>query len=192
MKSLSKTVSLLIFATVLTVILGGAYAFFFVVMKNKTEATAELFAKSEEISGKELRLTTALSTIKDEQENIEKLSVYFLKESEIVPFTKKIELLGGQSETSLLIEALEPGVGANNVAILNFRIVATGEFKNIMRLMGLLENFPAKFEWRSVRLTRGETVTEKTSPRGGEVNPTKVLPEWKVTISLMALNFLNE
>lgn len=183
MKSFSKTTILLLLGLALTAVFGGAYAFLFMAMKDKTAATAELSAKNETLAGKESRVSSALSAVKEDSVNIEKLSAFFIKESEIVSFTKKIELLGPQSGTEISLEALDPGVGVGDVPILNFRIVATGEFQNVMRLMGLLENFPAKFEWRSVELSRNEVATDPKAP--------KVI-EWKVAVSLAALNFVKE
>ena len=183
MKSFSKTTTLLLFAIALTVASSGAYTFFFVAMKNKTAATAELSAKNEALAGKESRVASSLGAIKGEILNIEKLSTYFIKESEIVAFTKKIELLGPQSGTTLSLEALDPGTGVGGAPVLNFRIVATGTFQNTMRLVALLENFPAKFEWKSVDLSLVEGAVDPKSPK---------VAQWKVAVSLSALNFLNE
>jgi hypothetical protein len=183
MKSFSKTTILLLSAIALTAVSGGAYAFFFVAMKNKTAETAELSTRSEALAGKESRVTSALVAIKGESSNIETLSTYFIKESEIVAFTKKIEMLGAQSGTKLSLEALDPGMGISGVPVLNFRIMATGEFKNVMRLLGLLENFPAKFEWKSVELSLNEGVVDARAPKANR---------WDVSVSLVALNFLKE
>ncbi|HAT68792.1 MAG: hypothetical protein A2481_03685 [Candidatus Yonathbacteria bacterium RIFOXYC2_FULL_47_9] len=183
MKSFSKTTLLLLSGLTLTATLGGAYTFLFVAMKNKTTATAELSAQNEALAGKESRVSSALSSVKEDSANIEKLSAYFIKESEIVAFTKKIELLGEQSGTEISLEALDPGVGVNDAPILNFRIVAMGEFQNVMRLIGLLENFPAKFEWKSVDLSRNETAVDPKAPKAAQ---------WEASISLAALNFLKE
>ena len=189
MKSFSKTAILLISAVLLTAALGGAYAFFFAAMKNKTTQTAELSAKNETLAGKESRVASALSAIKGETANIEKLSRHFIKESEIVAFTQKIELLGPQSGTTLSLESLDPGVSTNNTPVLNFRIVAMGEFQNIMRLIGLLENFPAKFEWKSVSLSSYDVIVEAETAKASKVLKRV---EWKVSASLTALNFVKE
>lgn len=185
----SKTTILLGIALTLTVVSGGAYAFFFVVMKGKTQATAELSAKMEELSGKQSRVASALSVLKNEAPQIEKLSAYFIRESEIVAFTKKIEVLGPQSGTALSLESLEPGLTEKTVPYLNFRIKATGNFAAVMRLLTLLENFPGKFEWKTVRLVRRDASGQQvlaTTTRG--VNT----PEWSVEVFLTALNFIKE
>lgn len=183
MKSLNKTTILLLLGLALTTAFGGAYAFLFTAMKNKTAATAELSAKNETLAGKESRISSALSAVKEDSASIEKLSTYFIKESEVVAFTKKIELLGPQSGTVISLEALDPGVGVDNAPVLNFRIVATGEFQNVMRLMGLLENFPAKFEWRSVDLARTDAAVDAKAPKA---------TLWRFSASLSALNFVKE
>lgn len=183
MKSLRKTKLLFLGALVLTVALCGVYAFFFVTMKNKTAATADLSAQNEALAGKELRLTTVLDAVKQESANIDRLSTYFIKESEVVAFTKKIERLGTDSGTALSLEALDPGVGASGAPVLNFRIIATGTFSDVMRLIGLLENFPAKFEWKNVDLSLNDGITSTKIPK---------TVQWKVSASLSALNFLRE
>ncbi len=190
MKILNKTTILLGAALFFTVVAGSAYAFFFVAMKGKTQANAELSSKIGDISGKESRVASALATLKSETPNIEKLSAYFIKENEIVSFTKKIEALGPQSGTTLTIVSLDPGVTEKTVPFLSFRIKATGEFAAVMRLLVLLENFPGKFEWKTVRLVRGDF-----TPAHEAVPPTKVAvrsPEWMVEVFLTALNFTKE
>lgn len=185
----SKTTILLGTALALMAVAGGAYAFFFVVMKGKTQATAELSAKLEELSGKQSRVASALAVLKNEAPQIEKLSAYFIRESEIVAFTKKIEALGPQSGTALTLESLEPGLTEKTVPYLNFRIKATGNFAAVIRLLTLLENFPGKFEWKTVRLVRADTSGQQvsaTTTRG--INT----PEWSVEVFLTALNFIKE
>ena len=187
MKSFSKTTILLGVALFLTIVAGSAYAFFFVAMRDKTQATAELSSKIGEISGKESRIASALSILKNETSDIEKLSAYFIKESEIIAFMKKIEELGPQSGTKLTIVSLDPGLTEKTVSFLNFRIKATGEFADVMRLLVLLENFPSKFEWKTVRLVR-----DSSAPVEEAVPPAKVAPrapEWMVEVFLSALNF---
>ncbi len=181
MKSLNKTTALLLVAIVLALLLGSAYSFFFVAMKNKTEATAELLAKTEELSGKESRLASALVTLKAESVNIDRLSEHFIKESEIALFAKKIEDLGAHSGTTLSIESLDPGLTEKSVPFLSLLIKASGKFSDIQRLLILLENFPGKFEWKTVRFVRDYVPTAKPSA-----------PIWKVEIFLTALNFTKE
>ncbi len=190
MKTVNKTAILLLIALVFTLVSGGAYTFFFIAMKDKTEATADLLARTAELSGKESSLRSALSTIKSENANIDKLSSYFIKESEIVLFAKKLEDLGPQSRTDLSIESLDPGVTEKSVPYLSFRIKATGKFADIEHLLVLLENFPGKLEWKTVRLSRdgasaqqADTTTQVVVTRN---------PQWTVEIFLTALNFVKE
>lgn len=189
MKSFSKTMTLFGTALVFTIAAGGVYTFFFVAMKDKTEATAALSASSGELSGKESRIASAVTTLKNESANVDKLSSYFIRESEIVTFTKAIEDLGPQSGTTLAIESLEPGVTEKTVPYLNFRVKATGKFSDVMRLLALLENFPGKFEWKTIRLVR----EDGGAPQAG-VTTTKVdnAPGWSVEVFLSALNFVKE
>lgn len=190
MKSLNKTTIPLLVALVLALVSGGAYSFFFVAMKNKTEATAELLAKTEELSGKESRMTSAVSTLKSESANIDELSRYFIKESEIAAFAKKIEDLGPQSGTTLSIESLDPGLTEKSVPFLSLLIKATGKFSDIERLLVLLENFPGKFEWKTVRLSRDASSVEQAGTAAQK--QVSRAPEWRVEVFLTALNFTKE
>lgn len=190
MKSFNKTTILLLIALVFSLASGGVYAFFFVVMKDKTEATAELLAKTEELTGKESRIMTASVVLRSESEKITKLSSSFIKESEIAAFAKKIEELGPQSGTSLTLESLDPGVTEKTTPFLGFRIKATGKFSDVERLLVLLENFPGKFEWRTVRLARNISIDQQTG-----TTTQKVLaraPMWELEVFLTARNFIKE
>lgn len=187
MKANKKTVILLGVASIFTLVASTAYVLLFLAVKNKTEATASLSEKIEELSGKESRLASSVAVLRRESANIEKLSSFFFKESEVVFFTKKIEALGEQSGTILTIESLDKGFTEKTVPFLNFRIKATGEFTNIERLLILLESFPGKLEWKTLRLTRDDLPAE-----GNPVKPTTTAPLWKVEAFLTALNFVNE
>lgn len=189
MKSFNKTTILFGIALAVTVAAGGVYTFFFIAMRDKTEATSILSASSGELSGKETRTLAAMTTLKAESAHIEKLSSYFVKESEIVTFTKTIEALGPQSGTTLTIESLEPGLTEKTVPFLNFRVKATGKFADVMRLLVLFENFPGKFEWKTVRLVREDI----TGQQAGTSTPKNdYAPNWSVEVFLSALNFVKE
>ncbi len=190
MRSLGKTVVLLLSAAMFTAASMGIYAFFFVAMKNKTEATAELLTKVAELSGKETRVTSASAVLKSESVNISKLSSYFIRESEVVVFAKKLEDLGVQSGTSLSIESLDPGLTEKTIPFLSFRIKATGSFSDVMRLIVLLENFPGKLEWKTVRLARDISLDQQTGT--ATQGATTQTPKWSVEVFLTALNFVKE
>lgn len=189
MKSLNKTTTSFGIALALTIIAGGAYAFLFIAMKNKTEATAALSASSAELSWKESRALSAEMILKNKSTDIEKLSSYFIRESEIVAFTKSIEALGPKSGTTLTIESLDPGVTEKTVPFLNFRVKATGKFADVVRLLMFFENFPGKLEWKTVRLVRDDAVSQQA---GVPVSKSGGAPDWSVEVFLTALNFVKE
>ncbi len=191
MKSLNRTTVFLGISLILTITIGGVYAFFFVAVKNKNESIAEFLSKNEELTGRESRLNLAKNTLKAEQSNIDKLSSYFIKESEIVSFAKRIEALGAESGTTLSLELLEPGVVEGGSPFLNFRVKAKGGFKEVMKLTALLENYPIKFEWKSVRLVRDDSGAVSTVAQSAKTSQI-VSPQWIITISLSAFNFLKE
>lgn len=188
MKSLNKTTIFLVSALIIALASSAAYAFFFVTMKNKNDATTALTSKIEELSGQESSLSSSAAILKDEGDKIDKLNSYFFDENGIVEFTQKIEALGAQSGTSVTIQSLDPATNSKTGPSLNIRLRATGEFKNVERLIILLENFPGKFEWSTFRLVRdsGPTTEVTKGKIGGKVLP----PVWSVEISLSALNFI--
>lgn len=188
MKELNKTTILLTVAIIGALVAGSIYAFFFVSMKNKTTAVVDLSAQLTQLSGEQTRYRSTTSQLQSDSQKIEKLSSYFIKESEIVAFTKKIEALGANAGVALSIESLDPGVTTTGAPFLGFRILAEGRFENIERLLGLLQNFPGKFEWKTVRFVReGEIV----SPDGKTIATTGA-PKWRAEVSLAALNFVKE
>ncbi|MBI5401200.1 MAG: hypothetical protein HZB12_03765 [Candidatus Yonathbacteria bacterium] len=189
MKSFNKTTTLFGIALAFTIAVGSAYTFFFVAMKNKTEATATLSASSGELSGKESRVLSAGATLKSESVRVEKLSSYFIKESEIVMFTRKIEALGPQSGTTLTIESLDRGLTEKTVPYLNLRIKAMGKFADVMRLLTFLENFPGKFEWKTIRLVRDDSAKQQTGAHAPKSDNTT---EWSAEVFLTVLNFVKE
>ena len=181
MKANKKTLLLLGTSTTIAIFLVASYVFLFFTVKNKTEETSMLSKKIGELSGMEARVASSVSVLKHENANIEKLEAFFFKESEVVSFTKKIEELGTYSGTVLTIESIDRGLTAEAVPFLNFRIRATGEFAKIERLLLLLDSFPGKLGWRTVRLVRDI-----------ETKLPEVSPVWRAEISLVALNFVNE
>jgi len=193
MKSNKKTLLLLATATAFTLAVGSTYAFLFLVTKKITAETALLAEKIDELSGRESRTASSVSILRREDKNIQKISSYFFNESEVVSFAKKLEALGAQSGTKLTIEALDQGYTEKTVPFLNFRIKATGKFVDIERLLELLENFPGKLEWKTVRIVREEIPTYATQ---GNSTAKKIVttnePEWKAEVFLVALNFTNQ
>lgn len=192
MKSSKKTLVLLGIAVTFALAVSGAYAFIFFSIKNKTVGTILLSEKIDELSGKEARITASVSLLKRESENIQKLSEYFFNESEIVDFAKKVERLGPQSGTIITIDALEQGFTEKTVPYLNLRIRASGSFQNAMRLLVLLENFPGKLEWKTVRLFREAEATDQSQSSGKVIKTASTAPNWRVEASLNALNFVKE
>lgn len=189
MKANKKTLILLGAGVALTLAAGGSYTFLFFDMKDKTEATSVSSEKIAELSGKESRLASSVSVLRRENANIENVSAYFFNESDIVTFTKKIEALGPQSGTTITIESLDKGVTEKTVPFLNFRIKATGKFADVIRLLVLLENFPGKFDWKTVRLVRD---TDTASTASSTQKNTVKDPVWSVDAFLVALNFVNQ
>lgn len=187
MMRFNKATTFLVIAAVSAIVAGGVYMFFFFSMKNKTEAAINLSAQSSQFSGERARRVRVASSLQASKDDVGKLSSYFIKESEIVAFTKRIEALGTQAGVALSIQSLEPGLLSGDMPFLNFRIVATGKFQDIQRLLVFLQNFPGKFEWRNLRLVREGDAQPETGKPTQKVVP---VPQWNVEASLVALNFV--
>lgn len=191
MKSFNKTKLFFSISLALIMVAGGAYIFFFVTIRDKSKSIAEFSARNEELIGRESRLNLAKNSIKMEQLNIDRLSTYFIKESEVVPFAKKIEALGPESGSTLSLELLEPGMLEGIIPVLNFRVKAKGGFKEVMKLIALLENYPIKFEWKSVHIARDDSATGTVLAQNAK-NSRTTSPQWIIAVSLSAPNFLKE
>lgn len=191
MKANKKTLILLGIATTFMLAVVGLYSFLFYVMKNKAANTATINEKIEELSGRESRIASSVSILRREEDNMAKVSAYFFKENEVVAFAKKIEALGAQSGTALTIEALDQGFTEKTVPFLNFRVKATGKYENVNRLLMLLENFPGKLEWKTIRLVRDSEPVIEVKAGDKTPKPVSTSPQWRVEVFLIALNFVN-
>lgn len=189
MSKLNKTTTFLVFSTTCALVAGGVYLFFFISIKDKTQEAITLATQAKEFSDRGVRYAALASSLKTSAEATDKLSGYFIKESEIVTFTKKIEALGPKAGVKLSIQSLEPGLAQKDVAFLNFRIVAEGKFENIEKLLFFLQNFPGKFEWNNLRLTREGDIE---SGPGSKAPKVALAPQWKAEATLMAFNFVKE
>lgn len=192
MKANKKTLTLLGTAIAFALAGGGSYAFLFFAIKNKTAAASIISEKIEELSGRESRIASSVSVLRKEDANIKKITEYFFKENEVVFFIKKIEALGPQSGTKLTLNSFDQGYTEKTVPFLNFRIIATGKFADIQRLLILIENFPGKFEWKTVRLVRdSSTATEEPVAGKTPAKAVESAPQWRVDAFLVARNFAN-
>lgn len=205
MISLRRTQVLLLSASAITLAAGGAYAFFFTITKNKVNQSNVIAKDTKDFEIGQEKLWLTLNSIKDRDAEIKKLDSYFIKEREIVAFTRQVELLGTTSKTAITFESLTPAIGEKKVPTLDFRIKVTGEFSGVLHALELIENLPAKINVSSVRLTRSDkgtfnappptTPTPLSSPKtkpGPVVVPKIVLPKWRLDISGTALNFIRE
>lgn len=191
MNKLRKTGISFIIAFLVTASAFGVYTFFFTATKNKAESARDIAIRSGDIEVKQARLALTLATLKEQDDNIKKLDELFIKQKEIVNFTKRIESLGAVSGIKISIAGLTPTLSKDNAPILSFDIKTEGKFVDIMRTLELLENFPAKIEWNSVKIKReseGKVIVVKTKGGTSQV----VEPLWKMDVSGAALNFVRE
>jgi len=186
MKSFDRTKILLSLAVGCVIVTSGIYTYFFIAMKSKTDESSNLSTRLHEYSGEQLHYASTASALRAERANIEKLTTYFIKESEIVAFTKKLEALGPKSGVTLTIASLDPVIAQGSEPTLSFKITAAGKFEDVEQLLILLQNFPGKFEWKSVRLSHEGGLPIETGK--GQAKAGASL--WRVEASLDALNFI--
>lgn len=186
MKS-NKIIILFGTAFTLMIVIAAISATLFFSMKKKTEESINFSEKINELSGKESHTASAAASLRRESVNIDKISNFFYKESEIAVFIKRIEALGPQSGTTLVVESLEKGFTEKTIPLLNIRIKAKGDFSEVSRLLSLIESFPGEIEWKTLRVVRDDLGTGETSTisRIGT-------PIWRVEAFITILNFVNE
>ena len=188
MKSLNKTVILVITAFFSTIAIGGVYIYFFVSMQNKTQDAIGLSAKIEEISGSESRYRAAASALQTESAQIAKLSSYYISADGVVAFAQKLESLGPQAGVTLSLKSLDPGTTSSGAPVLSLELTAEGTFVNEERLLTLLQNFPGNFVWKTVKLARVDNIALATSGTTAR----SAAPQWNLDVSLDALNFVKQ
>lgn len=190
MKPTQKTTIIIAISSVLLVVSGGVYAFFFMAMKDKTAKASEVALQASDLENKQGNLSQNLTLLKKSASDIEKINSYFIKESQIVAFTERIESLGKTTGVTITLESLEPTPGKNNTRVLNFRIKASGYFANVMSTLRLLEVYPGKFEFNGVRVYRADGLTTPMPPQKGSVKAAP--PLWTLEATITALNFVTE
>ena len=191
MNKLGKTGILLIIAFLVTASAFGVYAFFFAATKSKAESATSIADTTGSVESRQAKLALTLATLKEQSDNIQKLDELFIKQKEIVNFTKRIESLGVTPGTKISIEGLTPSLSKDNAPILSFDIKVQGKFVDVMRTLELLENFPAKIEWSSVNIKRESEGSVAAVMTNGNV-PQVVEPIWKMSVAGAALNFVRE
>ncbi len=191
MNKLGKTGILLIIAFLVTASAFGVYAFFFAATKSKAESATSIADTTGSVESRQAKLALTLATLKEQSDNIQKLDELFIKQKEIVNFTKRIESLGVTPGTKISIEGLTPSLSKDNAPILSFDIKVQGKFVDVMRTLELLENFPAKIEWSSVNIKRESEGSVAAVKTNGNV-PQVVEPIWKMSVAGAALNFVRE
>lgn len=178
MKPINKTAAALIVSVLVFFLSLGVYAFFFTGMNKRVAKASEVALEASGLEGKRGGFSQNVSLLKKNSAEIEKINASFIKESEVVLFTKQIESLGEEAGVSLVLESLDPRAGQGNTRVLGFRVGATGSFDNVMKLLKFFENYPAKFEFTGVRMFRSDE---------GTTNPV-----WVIEVSIVALNFISE
>lgn len=188
MKSIDKTKILLGVAIGCALAAGGLYSYFFIAMKSKTDESINLSTRLNAFSGEQLHYASTASALQNQSADVAKISSYFIKESEIVTFAKKIELLGKDAGVALSIVSLDPVIAQGADPALSFKLTADGKFENVERLLVLLQNFPGKFVWKTVRLSREGGIPVDT----GKGRAGTSAASWRVEVSLEALNFVSQ
>ena len=178
MKPVNKTTTILVISVVALIASLAVYSFFFTGMKKRAARALDVALEANGLEGKRGGFSQNINLLKKNSVDIEKINGSFIKESEVVLFTKQVESLGKDAGVELVLESLDPRAGQGNTRVLGFRVKASGSFNDVMKLLKLFENYPAKFEFNGVRMFR----SDEGSPD----------PIWVVEVNVVALNFVSE
>lgn len=169
------------------IVIGGAYVFFFLSVKERATRADEIAAQANDLEDKNSSFSRADTFFKDHANDIERVNDRFVKESEIVSFAERIEELSVSTGTYVTLESLEPESRPSG-AVLAMRVRARGSFSGVMKFTELIQKFPALIEVRTLNIVRRD---ERLSD-GEDIPPSLdggKNPLWEISISAVVINF---
>jgi hypothetical protein len=126
----------------LNIALFCAYGYLFFVVDSKNKATTLLYSASHQAASDKEKIRGLERTLKDTEEDRNKLSEYFVTKTSAVAFIERIENLGKSAGVELSVNSVSDA--AKNSGVLQLDFSATGSFSNMYRLMALVESMPYK------------------------------------------------
>lgn len=146
---------LLVFAIIVTIIVGGVYGLMYFgiemsaqkIIKNQEQIDSQNLARQREKS--------FLDTYKATAHKWSELQDHYVKSNEVVSLIEKIEAIGPQSQTELVISSID----ADNLENASFgkegkirmKISSRGAWSSVMKSLALVELMPYKLSINNVR-----------------------------------------
>ena len=182
-----REISALVAIGIVLVVIGGAYAFFFLSVKERATRADEITSQANNLEDKNSSFSRMDTFSKDYAGDIERISDRFVKEREIVTFAERIEELSVSTGTSVTLESLEPESRPSG-AVLVLRVRARGSFQSVMKFAELIQKFPALIEVRTLSIVRRD---ERSSDENILPSLTGSKdPLWEVSLSAVITNFI--
>lgn len=173
-----------IFVTILVLV---ALTFFFRVIKNKNEhigkVSETLMEKKEEKENREILIDkfTELELI------LETVNNYFVDPSKIDTFVDSLEKLGVNNNTELMVKNVE--LDPKKKENIFFKVLITGEFSDVMKVVYLLENIPNYTGLNQVFINK-EVKVSSSEVDGIEKNIESSI--WQADVSFNVLSLQNK
>jgi hypothetical protein len=170
-----------------------AFVFFFKVIGNKNEhASKVLVTLADKVADKENAeiLTKKFTELESTYQN---LNNYFIDSSKIDTYVDYLEKLGIENNTELAVKNVE--VSSQDKNMINFKILITGDFSNVMKVIYLLENTPYRVNLTQSFINKETKVTEeiiKATKGNKETKKEITTSVWLADVSFSILSLLQQ
>lgn len=174
---------ILIISILVALLAISSFIFFLKVVENKNKhASGVMVTLSNKMADKEDAelLTKKFTELESTYQNINN---YFIDSSKIDTFVDYLEKLGTENKTELTIKNVEVSPKEQNA--INFRVLVSGEFSNVMKVIYLLENIPYHITLTQVFINK-ETKTVEEDIKG--IKKEKVFSYWWADASFSILS----
>lgn len=130
----------------------GVYGYLYFVADSKnTETSAFYIASHQAVSDKE-RIHELERTLKDTENERNKISEYFVTKTNAVTFIEQIEKVGKNAGVDLTVNSVSDE--AKDAGAIQLSFSAAGSFPDIYRLVALVESMPYKVTLKKANISR--------------------------------------
>lgn len=172
-----KTILIMTFSIIITLIVVGALVFFLKIIKNKNQhiyaVTTTLEEKLEEKENATI-LAEKLSEIEVLQNLINNR---FVDSGKIDTFVSYLEDIDLDTGADLSVKSIEVSPKVKN--LISFRVLISGNFQEVMKTITLLENIP--YEVDIVQVYLNKDLIQSSSEESNKIS-TPVMPNWQADV----------
>jgi len=158
----------------ITLLVIGAYGFFFYKIKTEVESVSAVTAELEKEKEKLSTLDSTKRMFSETSGPRAKLDSFFVDQAGVVDFIQKLEELGKYSGAEVTLKNLNEKKAEG----LTFSVAVDGTFSEVMHTISLLENMPYNMLFTQVQIFR--------SPGAGGKN------KWEGNITATLLSFIGD